>query len=331
MTIPALSGGMVAPDSGDVATPFTYSVIYSDPEGEPPTVQSVTIDNLAYEMAVADSAPDYLAGATFEYTTMLGLGSHQYQFAFDDGHGPLVTTLTASGPKLPPDPFEFEMRLIDLSGGTTFAMGSPDAELGRDSDETQHDVTLTRDYYISEIEVTQTLYEAITGENPSWFEALEQPVTDVSWYDAIQFCNALSANYGYSPAYVISDETYNEEGELIAANVDWDLQADGFRLATEAEWEFACRAGSETSLTNGDLGIEECEFDSLLDAAGWYCGNSDLGAGPRTHDVGLKEPNAFGLYDMHGNVWEGSIPTRPTTRPASGSPATQSRPAGYVP
>jgi hypothetical protein len=116
MTTPVLSADIVAPASGDISTTFTYSVTYSDPEGDPPTVHDVIIDGTHYAMPPIDMAPDYTLGAAFEYATTLSYGSHEYQFAFDDGHGPLVTTTLTPGPALPSDPFDFEMRFIDVAG-----------------------------------------------------------------------------------------------------------------------------------------------------------------------------------------------------------------------
>jgi formylglycine-generating enzyme required for sulfatase activity len=108
-------------------------------------------------------------------------------------------------------------------------------------------------------------------------------VESVSWLDAINFCNALSRKEGLTPFYRVQGET--------AVVPDWN--GPGYRLPTEAEWEYACRAGSTTRYSFGDDAAD-------LGAFAWYDGNSD----GKTHPVGQKRPNAWGLYDMHGNVWE---------------------------
>ena len=151
----------------------------------------------------------------------------------------------------------------------TFTMGSPAGEAGRSSDETQHEVTLTQGFWMLETEVTQALWESVTGENPmvkAWmadWKGPKKPVGRVSWEDCQEFIEKLNS-LGIAP-----------EGLK-------------FRLPTEAEWEYACRAG-----TSGPYA------GSSLDSMGWYKDNSD-GA----NNVGEKSPNAWGLYDMHGNVWE---------------------------
>lgn len=127
--------------------------------------------------------------------------------------------------------------------------------------------------------VTQFLYQQITNENPSNFKGELLPVETVSFKDAILFCNKLSAQYNLSPCYSILDES--EE-------IVFEKSAPGFRLPTEAEWEYACKAGS-TEIRYGDL-----------DAIAWYKENAEN----RTHNVAQKMPNAWGLYDMLGNVWE---------------------------
>ena len=322
MTQPSLRDGTVSPQNGDVTTEFTYSVTYQDPEGDPAIVASVVINGASFDMVVPDGgSTDYAAGVTYEYTTTLSEASHTYRFVFDDGHGPEISTESEDGPIIWSDPFDFEWKTIELGGATTFTMGSPTSEPGRDDDEAEHSVTLTKDFYISEVEVTTALYVTITDDIPSSFAGARRPVHDVSWFDAVKFCNLYSERDGYTPAYAISGEAYNDDGRLIFADVVWNQEADGYRLPTEAEWEYACRGGSTSSLGNGDLVQMDCSLDATLDAIGWYCGNSEIDNLARPQDVRGKTPNAYGLYDMHGNVWEwcwdfhGDYPTDPVTDP----------------
>jgi formylglycine-generating enzyme required for sulfatase activity len=133
-------------------------------------------------------------------------------------------------------------------------------------------------YRLAALPVTQAHYLEVTGRRPSAAHGDALPVEGVSWRDAIGFCNALSRREGLAPAYRVRG----------ADDVEWDAAADGYRLPTEAEWEHACRAGT-TGPRYGPL-----------DEIAWYRGNS----GGRIHDVGGKRPNAWGLYDMLGNVWE---------------------------
>jgi formylglycine-generating enzyme required for sulfatase activity len=182
----------------------------------------------------------------------------------------------------------------------SFTMGSPSSELGRSGNETQYQVTLTKPIYVSTYEVMQWEWQAVMGWNESSFLGTGRPVEQVTWYDAVSYCNQRSTGDGYTPAYTITGATM-DDNHITSATVTWNQVANGYRLLTEAEWEYACRATSTTAFWNGGITNTSCSpMDSTLDLVGWYCGN----ASSTTSDCGGKSANAWGLKDMHGNVWE---------------------------
>ncbi|MFI6856964.1 formylglycine-generating enzyme family protein [Streptomyces sp. NPDC050416] len=134
-------------------------------------------------------------------------------------------------------------------------------------------------FRMSAVPVTQAWYAQVTGERPSAARGERLPVEGVSWWDAVRFCNALSRAEGLTPVYRLRDDS---------ESVGRDASGDGYRLPTEAEWEHACRAGGSGPRYG------------RLDEIAWYRGTSQ----ERIHPVGGKRPNAWGLYDMLGNVWE---------------------------
>ena len=187
---------------------------------------------------------------------------------------------------LPDDATPLEMVLIPAG---TFIMGSPSDERGRRPEEwLPHTVTLTKDFYIGKYEVTKAQYEAVIGINPSDPGRQDYPLM-VSWYDCAKFCNRLSEMKGQTPVYDESNWTANRS-------------ANGYRLPTEAEWEYACRAGTTTRFSFGDA--LECSdtvfYCELADRYMWWYGGNASGI----KEVGLKLPNPWGLYDMHGNARE---------------------------
>jgi formylglycine-generating enzyme required for sulfatase activity len=184
-----------------------------------------------------------------------------------------------------------DLPVVRVRAGS-FTMGSQNSEDGRDADEAQHQVTLTRDFWLGATEVTQAQWRAMLGSNPSRFDDCDAcPVESVSWDDAVAYLNALSDREGLGRCY----DGANFRG----------VGCEGYRLPTEAEWEYAARAGT-TGPRYGDL-----------DAIAWHFDNS----GGETHPVGQKQPNAWGLHDMLGNVsewlhdWYGSYPSGAVSDP----------------
>jgi formylglycine-generating enzyme required for sulfatase activity len=180
----------------------------------------------------------------------------------------------------------------------SFTMGSPVTELGRESDEDLHQVILTKAFYISKYELTQHEWVSVMGPGDSYFPGELRPQDSLTWDDAARFCNQLSVRQGLSPAYTITDAV-TSGGHIVEADVRRDPASLGYRLPTEAEWEYACRATSQSAFCNGGISTVSCAADSNLEKVGWYCGNTTS-----THEVGGRPPNSWGLFDMHGNVME---------------------------
>ncbi len=186
-----------------------------------------------------------------------------------------------------------------------FTMGSPQMEPGRTPQETLHPVTLARPFLIGATELTQGQWFALMGNRPARFPDCgdDCPVEQVSWYDGAAYLNALSAQAHLDPCYALAHCSGTPgAGDFVCDPPDARTVRDcaGYRYPTEAEWEYATRANTRTAFWSGALSDRYCGADESLAGAGWYCGNG----GDVTHPGGAKAANPWGLYDVHGNVFE---------------------------
>ncbi|MDR1858224.1 MAG: formylglycine-generating enzyme family protein, partial [Treponema sp.] len=284
-TIPGVTAPAICatPVTAIAPTPqYTGTVEWS------PAVPSVFADETAYTATISLAAKE---GFTFD-----GIAADFFTVgeAASASNAAYSGTVTAAFPATP-----LFMEMVQIQSGA-FTMGSPVGEPERYSDETQHSVTLSG-FWMGKYEVTQAQYETVTGTNPSYFTMANgrppaagetdgrRPVECVTWYDAVEFCNKVSEMKGLQPVYTISGRNPAAGYPITSATVTADWGSNGYRLPTEAQWEYACRAGTTTAYNTGA---------SISNDTGWYWSNS----GSRTHEVGKKPANAWGLHDMHGNV-----------------------------
>jgi formylglycine-generating enzyme required for sulfatase activity len=239
----------------------------------------------------------------------------------------------ASGPASGPPAF------VQIQGGT-FTMGSPENEKGRVPDEgPQHQVTVSG-FFIGKYEVTQKEYMEVMGTNPSEYKGNNLPVENISWYEAVEYCNRRSQKEGLTPAYTIDksmkDPNNKSRDDKVKWLVTWNRNANGYRLPTEAEWEYACRAGTTTRYWSGNdetslAGIENvldltamAKYSDLYRSFGVKAVNIHDGYAD-TSPVGSFAANPWGLYDMHGNVsewcwdWDGMYASGAETDPVGAS------------
>lgn len=189
--------------------------------------------------------------------------------------------------------------MILINGGM-FVMGSPQNEEGRSAEEIQRNITVSS-FFISRFPITQREFQEIMGYNPSSFKDDSLPVESITWWEALEYCNKRSQKERLTPVYTIDKSK---------GTVTWNRSAAGYRLPTEAEWEYACRSGTSTPFNTGaKITSDQANFngvwqEELLNEFGVITRINRGEYRAKTTQVGTFSPNARGLYDMHGNVWE---------------------------
>ncbi len=266
-----LEGWFTAQPPPKEEAPLSEAIVVSTGDAaSPSTGETMELDiEKAFEEGNAELSLEVPPGQAAAHRIGLTQELELMDLAVDDGEDGEGRTLVAHG---------HGVLMVELEPGT-FWMGSPEGEKGRHDDETRHKVQLAHPFLVAITPVTQAQWKAAMGENPSHVTADDLPVENISWMDALEFCNRLSALEGLQPAY------RKEGGRLI-----WDRKAAGFRMLTEAEWEYAARAGSTTRFAGSND----------ADEVAWHWDNAEGQPQP----VRSKKPNAWGLYDMSGNVWE---------------------------
>jgi formylglycine-generating enzyme required for sulfatase activity/GH43 family beta-xylosidase len=310
--------------TNSVGTSYGDDVSFTTSAAQKPTVTTGSASAVATSSATLNGIVNPNGSNTtyyFQYGTTTGYGSSTTSTSAGSGsssvsvsasltgltngttyHYRLVATNSAGtsygSDKTFTTPFNtLGMYFVRIPAGT-FTMGSPSDELGRFNHEgPQHQVTLTQSFYMQSTEVTQAQWEAVMGSNPSYFKDCGTcPVEQVSWDDVQEFIGKM-----------------NQRGE------------GTYSLPTEAQWEYAARAGSTTAFYNGGITVTDNSYDPNLDKIGWYGYNSS----DKTHPVAQKTPNAWGLYDMSGNVyewcqdWYGSYPSGAVTDPTGPSSGSE--------
>ena len=193
--------------------------------------------------------------------------------------------------------FSITKNMVFIKGGT-FLMGS---NRNSEIESPIHEVTLNS-FFLGKYQVTQKEWEKVVGNNPSKFLESDSPIETITWYDAVKFCNKISIKEGLQPCYCVNGDNNSKNwGDRFIPEVNW--KADGYRLPTEAEWEYAAKGGNlpnDLARRNGKKTYYKYSGSNNIDEVAWYNNNSDR----KPHSVGKKNPNELGIYDLSGNVFE---------------------------